>query len=283
MVEIDIKKHLKGSTFDLEIKTQISQNSIVCIYGSSGAGKTSLLRLITGLDTPTNGIIKVNTQTWFDSLQKQNLSPKQRNIGYVPQVNSLFLNMTVRQNLEFALLKNQPTSIISELLNILELKAFSDKRIDLLSGGEKQRVAIAQALVQKPKLLLLDEPFSAIDQLMTKNIQQYLLKIHKTFNLTIIFVSHQISDVFALADDVIQMEKGEIIKQGTPSLVFSNQSHNNSVNSVGIITSFIDNTYMEILIDNNKLRMPIPANTSFNIGDEIILESEVKRVSLVQR
>lgn len=281
MVEIDIKQHIGKGSFELDFKATINTNDFVCVFGPSGAGKTTLLRLISGIDKPTSGLIKSDKLTWFNADQNMNISPAKRKIGYVPQVNALFANMTVKQNLEFALLKNQTNDIINDLIDILDLNDILNKKIDCISGGEKQRVSIAQALVQKPNILLLDEPFSAIDAVMTKKLRAYLLKIYKALDLTIIFVSHQIADVFTLANHVIKLEQGKIIEQGSPAEVFTNGNTQGSLQNIGIVITLLDDNFVEVLVNNTKLKISNSANQSLKIGDEVVLESKVVHINLI--
>jgi molybdate transport system ATP-binding protein len=218
MIDINISKKLSGASGELNLQftTRILPQEIVTIYGPSGAGKTSVIRMLAGLLQPDGGYIKVDENIWFDKSKKINIKPQLRNIGIVFQDYSLFPNMTVRGNLEFALEKNQSKNIVAELLQITELEQLHDKKPDLLSGGQKQRVALARALIRKPKLLLLDEPLSALDTEMQIRLQDYILQIHQQFNLTIILVSHDLNEVVKMSKRVLVLEDGQIKKDGLP-------------------------------------------------------------------
>jgi molybdate transport system ATP-binding protein len=161
----------------------------------------------------------VNDLTWFDKEKKVNIKPQLRNIGMVFQDYSLFPNMTVKENLEFALEKGQSRSIVDDLLQLSELGQLYNKKPTILSGGQKQRVALARALVRQPKLLLLDEPLSALDSEMQSKLQDYILKVHQEFKLTTIMISHDLLEVIKMSARVLILEEGRIMKDGTPGEV----------------------------------------------------------------
>lgn len=221
MIEINIQRKLHGAngSLDLRFETKINEGELVTVFGPSGAGKTSVLRMIAGLLTPDDGSIVVDHSTWFDRSKKINLEPQLRNIGMVFQEYSLFPNMTVKENLEFALEKGQPRKIIDDLLQLTELSQLHNKRPTLLSGGQKQRVALARALVRRPKILLLDEPLSALESEMQSKLQDYILQIHNEFKLTTILISHDLLEVIKMSKRVLLIENGHVTKDGTPGEV----------------------------------------------------------------
>ena len=239
MIEIDIHKRLLSTTgdFNLKVSCRINKGQLVSIFGSSGAGKTTILRLIAGLTQQDSGSISVNNTTWFDATNRINLNPQKRKVGFVFQDYTLFPNMTVRENLEFALSKGQSKDVINELIQTIELTDLQDRKPETLSGGQKQRVALARALVQKPSILLLDEPLSALDGEMRLKLQDYILKVHKEYNLTTLLVSHDISEVFKLSDHVIKLENGSILQQGTPEELFLDKKTTGKYKTIGTILS----------------------------------------------
>jgi molybdate transport system ATP-binding protein len=223
MIEIQITRKLHGADgeLNLQFETQIKPGELVTIYGPSGAGKSSVLRMIAGLLKPNSGKIIVGGQVWFDKNEKIDLKTASRDIGMVFQEYSLFPNMTVRGNLEFALQKGQPKNVVAEILELTQLENLQDKKPALLSGGQKQRVALARALIRKPKILLLDEPLSALDSGMRAKLQDYILEYHQKFNLTTILVSHDYNEIVKLSKRVLLLEGGIIQKDGPPLAVFS--------------------------------------------------------------
>lgn len=222
MISCRISKMLRdaGGPMPLDLDLKIDKGERVALYGRSGAGKTSTLRMLAGLMKPDSGRIEVNGRCWFDAAQGVNLNPGKRNIGFVFQDYALFPNMTVRENLQFARGKKRNPGSISELLEIMELGALQNSRPGRLSGGQQQRVALARALVSEPELLLLDEPMAALDPEIRHRVQDYLLKAHRQFGFTLVVISHDAGDIFNLADRVCLMERGVVSREGTPGEVF---------------------------------------------------------------
>ncbi len=203
----------------LKVDLEIAENELLCLFGHSGAGKTTLLRILAGLFNPDSGFISFNGQVWYDSAKKINLSPQQRNVGYMFQDYALFPNMTVRKNIEFAQ-KTRNAEEVDTLLSHFGLEALQKQYPAKLSGGQKQRVALARALAAKPNLLLLDEPLSALDYEMRLNLQEEILKAHELLNSVTLLVSHDKDEVRKLATTVILLRNGAIIGQGEPEVVF---------------------------------------------------------------
>ena len=204
---------------------EAKQGEILAISGPSGAGKTTLLRIFAGLTEVDEGHIEIDNETWLDSSRRINLPTRRRSIGFVFQDFALFPHMTVRQQLEFALPKDSHGNIVSELLQLMDLEALQHQRPALLSGGQQQRVAIARAIARKPRLLLLDEPLSALDDEMRHKLQDYILKARQHYQLTVLLVSHDLPEIIRLADSVIILDHGRIVKQGAPSQVFPGEGN----------------------------------------------------------
>ena len=221
MIEIQLKKLLSSGEgpLQLDINLEIGQGEFLAITGPSGSGKTTLLRLLAGLTPPDEGFISFDGQIWLDSVKGISMRPQERNIGLVFQDYALFPNMTVRENLEFALAKKQDNRIVEELMAISELKELEDSYPATLSGGQQQRVALARALVRKPRLLLLDEPLSALDAKIRARLQNYILRLHEKFQLTTILVSHDYREIFKLASRVVALQQGQIIQPDLPAAV----------------------------------------------------------------
>ena len=222
MIVLNLHKTLQSAqgTMSLQLEMTVQKGQFVTLFGESGAGKTSTLRMLSGLMDPDKGHITVNGTTWFDKDRKINLRPRQRHIGYVFQDYALFPNMTVRQNLEFALDKNQPRTIVDDLVDTVELRELQHRKPDTLSGGQKQRVALARALVRQPEILLLDEPLSALDSAMRQKLQQYILEVHRKYELTTILISHDVGEILKLSDRVYEIQHGRILRQGSPETLF---------------------------------------------------------------
>jgi molybdate transport system ATP-binding protein len=222
MIEIDITKKLFSAQgeFTLDLKLNIGQGEFISLFGQSGAGKTTLLRCLAGLERPDSGSIKVNGVTWFDSSNGVMLPARHRRAGYMFQDYALFPNMTVRGNLEFALRADGDRKRVAELLELMGLGELQQRKPDTLSGGQKQRVALARALAAEPQLLLLDEPFSALDHATRVRLQDEVMRMQRHFGLTTVMVSHDIGEVYKLSQRVMVIEQGSIAKQGSPAEVY---------------------------------------------------------------
>ncbi len=280
---IAIKTHKKlfsgRNTFDLDFDISLNQGQFVTVYGSSGAGKTTVLRMIAGLLKPDSGQISVNEEDWYNSEKKIHLNPQKRKVGFFFHDYVLFPNMSVVENLEFALSKGQSKEIVSELMDTMELNELQNQKPDTLSGGQKQRVAIARALVQKPQVLLLDEPLSALDDEMRHKLQDYLLTIHKKYKLTTFLVSHDISEVFKLSDYVIKLEKGEIVGQGSPEDLFLDKKNTGKYKTVGTILGIQKADVINVVsvISGNNIIKVIATDEEANelsVGDKVMIASK---------
>jgi molybdate transport system ATP-binding protein len=208
----------------LDIGFQWRQGRLLAIYGPSGAGKTTLLRILAGLTAADSGFIEVEGETWLDTSRRINLPTRRRSIGFVFQDFALFPNLTVRQQLEFALPDPKNKAIIAELLSLMELEELHKLKPALLSGGQQQRVALARAIARRPGLLLLDEPLSALDDDMRNKLQDYILTAHRHYQLTTLLVSHHLPEVLRLADEAIILENGKITAQGDPANLFAGRT-----------------------------------------------------------
>ena len=235
MIFINIKKNLHTAEGDVEasFELEIDDGEFLTLFGPSGAGKTTLLRMISGLEKPDSGIIRVDTTIWFDSTQKINLSPQKRSIGFVFQDYALFPTMSVRENLLFAASEQTEKSFINELLELTELSNLAHRFPGTLSGGQKQRVALVRALVRQPKILLLDEPLSALDSSMRLKLQDELALIHTRLNITTLLVSHDIAETVKLSSRMAQIESGTIVHIAKPLEFFSSNTLSGKLNLIG--------------------------------------------------
>lgn len=222
MIELDIQKKLYFPDGEklLEASIRIEQGEFLAVYGPSGAGKTTLLKILAGLLHPDKGLLRVNGETWCDTGKRFFLPPGKRNVGMAFQEYSLFPNMTVAENLAFALKKGRDRSLVGKLIEIMKLGELQHRKPAYLSGGQKQRAALARALVQRPRILLLDEPLSALDQEMRNDLQDHLLTLHRQLELTTILVSHTPAEILRTAGRVILLSDGKITRKDIPAEIF---------------------------------------------------------------
>ncbi|MFY0689411.1 MAG: ATP-binding cassette domain-containing protein [Cyclobacteriaceae bacterium] len=208
MITVDIHKAYQNSKFESHFQFELPSGSLSVVNGPSGSGKTTLLRMLCGLLIPDKGSIIVEKDIWFSN--NINKSAQLRNVGYVPQDYALFPNMTVRQNLKYALRSNQSENIIEELLQLMNLTDHHDKYPHQLSGGQKQSTSLARSLVQEPKLMLLDEAFSAVDSVLSQRIQRHILSIQQELKTTFLMVSHQLEFIPELEGQLISIANGKV-------------------------------------------------------------------------
>lgn len=205
---IDIEKHLP--TFDLNVKVN-QDKGVLGFLGASGSGKSLTLKTIAGLDKPTKGKIIVDGTEFYNSDSKINLSPQKRQVGFLFQNYALFPNMTVSENIQIglgSLNKSKKIKLSKEYIERLDLDGLEKHYPWQLSGGQQQRVALARALVISPKILLLDEPFSALDHHLRHSMEKELMSILKDYNGNVIFVTHDIEEAFRVCDNIVVFDKG---------------------------------------------------------------------------
>lgn len=217
MFSLDIQKHLHGShgVMELDVKLTLKEGEFVVLMGESGAGKTTLLRILAGLE-PASGEIILGDDIWLSSTQVR--SPQKREIGFVFQDYALFDNMSVEENLLFV---NNDKVLAKKLLLLTELESLASRNVKTLSGGQKQRVSLCRAMMNRPKLLLMDEPLSALDNKMKFKLQDEIARFHQTFGTTTIMTSHDGNSAHVLAQRIVVMAQGKIIKDGKPDEVLS--------------------------------------------------------------
>nr|AFI43884.1 cysA sulfate ABC transporter subunit [Elliptochloris reniformis] len=202
------------------INLEIKANSLVALVGGSGSGKSTLLRIIAGLEKPTEGRI------WLAGQDSVSLSIQEREIGFVFQNYALFAHMTVSENIGFGLtLRNIPRprveTRVQQLLHLIQLEGFAKSYPDQLSGGQRQRVALARALATEPKVLLLDEPFGALDMKVRKELRSWLRTLHGRLSVTTLFVTHDHREAIEVAHEIILFDGGRVKQVSHPKEMIS--------------------------------------------------------------
>ncbi len=218
---MDIQKELPLFRLNVSISTE---QKILGILGASGAGKTMTLRCLAGLEAPTKGHIHLNHQVLFDAERKINLPSRKRRVGYLSQSYALFPHLTIAQNIAFGL-HNMPFSEKKErvqtYLNQIQLTGFENRYPSGLSGGQQQRVALARALAPQPNILLLDEPFAALDDHLRSQMEKYLLEMLSTFEGITLFVTHNVEEGYRICDELFIFSKGAITASGPKETLFT--------------------------------------------------------------
>jgi len=233
------KRFVRSATIDIDFVQSTTGFSVTALIGPSGCGKTTMLRCLAGLTRPDQGTIQFRGRTWFDSTTKTELSPQQRDIGFLFQDYALFPHLTVEENIGFGLrhlTDAERRSRVTEILKQFDLKGLERRLPRQLSGGQQQRVALGRVLVRKPKLLLLDEPLSALDALLREQLRGELRQILADFGTPVILITHDRVEAISLADRVAVMSAGRIEQIGTIQEVFTRPSNASLARLVGVET-----------------------------------------------
>ena len=254
------------------VNLEIAQGSLIALLGPSGCGKSTLLRLISGLEAPDEG------RLWLAGIDATRQSVRERNIGFVFQNYALFKHLTIAQNIGFGLeIRSIPASKIkkkvAELLDLIQLSGLGDRYPAQLSGGQRQRVALARALAIEPKILLLDEPFGALDTKVRKDLRAWLRQLHERSRVTTIFVTHDRSDAMAVADKIVIMNQGRIEQVGTPAEIYNRPANafvmgfvgqvNTLPNSANIFQNHrLETTNPQMFLRPQDIAIEIGASTS---------------------
>jgi sulfate transport system ATP-binding protein len=219
-----VARSFGGHTVLDNVTLTVQPGELLALLGPSGSGKTTLLRLIAGLDQPDRGNIIIGD---FDATARK---PKERGVGFVFQHYALFRHMTVFENIAFALrIRKTPKAEVKmrveELLSLIQLETLAGRYPAQLSGGQRQRVALARALASQPRVLLLDEPFGALDAVVRRDLRRWLRQLHEVQKITTIFVTHDQEEAFDLADRVVIMNAGKICQEGTPIDIYQSPAN----------------------------------------------------------
>lgn len=258
------------SDFIKDFDLSIDANKITAIVGASGCGKSTVLRLIAGLEKPKSGEITLDANVLSDN--SIFCPPQKRNVGIVFQEYNLFPHLSVWNNVTFALSKGEDSKKANEILKLLGIEELKDRMPSELSGGQQQRVALCRSIVRAPQLLLMDEPFSSLDNNLRVELRHEIKSILKKLKTSCIIVLHDIDDVMAIADEVIVMEKGSIIQKGEISELLNSPNSSivsklfgkHNVHQIADLPSEIRNV---ISVPKEKKLISIPSS-AFSISDK---------------
>jgi len=281
MIKVKAQKKLITShgPINLNVDFQILDQELITLFGPSGGGKTTILRMIAGLTDPDEGFIQVGEEVWFDSEKKINKPIQERQISFVFQEYNLFPNMTVLENLQYALKDKKDTAMIAELLEMVHLTQLKNRKPETLSGGQKQRVALIRALLRKPKIFLLDEPLSSLDLELRLKLQDEIHIIYNRFKIPTIFVTHDLSEVFKLSNRILILEQGKIVRSGRPGEIFGEDNLSGKFKFVGTILELQKDNFLIIVtvqIGANVTKVVATEEEAHNwvVGDRVIVMSK---------
>ena len=300
---VELRKVLSdpaASDNGLTIEAEFSVGTgFTILFGPSGAGKTTILDCIAGLQKPDSGRIAVRDETFFDSKPQINIPTRHRNIGYLFQTLALFPHMTVRQNIEYGLAQldaRERQSRSGEIADSFGIAGLLDRRPGKISGGERQRVALGRALVTRPKALLLDEPMSALDRNTKSRILDDLRTWNEAHAVPILYVTHEREEVYALGDRVLVLEAGKIVADGTPHDVLSRPQRESvaqlagfenifdcSVGAAhseqGTMTCRIDGSQVTLEVPLTRVGVGKPVRVGVRAGDILLASSQPHNLS----
>ena len=285
MLNINFKKTWKE--FRLDVAFEIPRGKLTALFGPSGAGKSSILRIISGLEMADEGIISNGKELWFDKTNGIYRPPQRRSIGVVFQYFALFPHLTVEKNVAYGIKEKKRLKEVKELISLVGLSGYERYYPAQLSGGQKQRIALIRALAIKPDILLLDEPLSAMDWETRRQLQDDLKRILKQFNTTTLYVTHDVTEVYKLADHVVVLESGRVVKQGTPEDVLLGKRLSTRIQIVGkvvgieadsvmvAVTVMHEDQYFKTLIDTEEVH-----RLKLRIGDDVVIGAKSSDVIL---
>ena len=254
---------------------EVPSGSLTALLGPSGSGKSTLLRVIAGLERPESGTVEL------DGVDVTRLVPQKRGVGFVFQHYAAFKHMTVRQNVAFGLkVRKRPRPEIrgrvDELLELVQIAGWADHYPAQLSGGQRQRMALARALAVEPKVLLLDEPFGALDARVRKDLRAWLRQLHDEMHVTTIFVTHDQEEAMELADQIVLMNQGRIEQAGGPRELYEEPANEFVMGFVGPVNRFGESYVrphdLELLSDANGHTTPGKIERVIHLGFEVRVE-----------
>ncbi|HDP98723.1 MAG TPA: ABC transporter ATP-binding protein [bacterium] len=253
------------------VSFEVKEGELVALLGPSGCGKSTILRIIAGLETPDSGEI------FLTGKNVTTLAPQKRKLGFVFQHYALFKHMNVEKNIAFGIeiqkkSKAEIKSKVEKLINLVKLQGYERHYPDQLSGGQRQRVALARALATETKVLLLDEPFGALDAKVRENLSQWLREFHQKLNITSIFVTHDQNEAIEISDKIVVISKGRVAQIGNAKQVYE---HPNSkfvasfIGQVNVVDAVVKNG--QIFVKGANLELKLPAKKELKNGDIVLL------------
>ena len=275
MLEISLKKQLED--FEVSVDLRLDEELLV-LFGPSGAGKTMILKMISGIVQPDEGRVAAGPEVLFDSSGGVNLPVRNRKVGYLFQDYALFPHMTVEENIAYGIdgPKAAAGKKVNELLALMRLTGFEKRYPHELSGGQKQRTALARTLAAEPRVLLLDEPFSALDYQVREKLRADLLNIHRVYPITTVLVTHDLEEAFMLGNKIAVINNGSIEQSGTREDVFYRPKTRNVARFMGVrnifagaVSGLEDSSILIDTSDIGVIRAPRPPGVQFSPGQEV--------------
>ncbi|MEI6046750.1 MAG: ABC transporter ATP-binding protein [Chloroflexota bacterium] len=297
MLDVAIQKRLKKFTLQSQFQFEATPNGsgVLVFFGPSGSGKSMTLKVIAGINDPDSGRIALGTRVLFDSTCGINLKPQQRRVGYVPQNYALFPHMTTAENIAFGLAgleRGEVERRVGEMLSLMQLDGLERRKPRQLSGGQQQRVALARALAIEPPILLLDEPFSALDATIRHQLRQNLVELSRRLAVPVVFVTHDLEEAYMLADRIAVYDQGQILQYASREEVFYHPATEQVALFLGTRNLFkgeivaVDSLHSLVLVQMAHFRLWAALNAAnfgqANVGTKATLLFRPERVRLVE-
>jgi len=279
-MSIEVKNLVKrfGQTTVCDhLNLSIPSGQLVALLGPSGSGKTSLLRIIAGLETPDSGAV------YFNGEDTTHVAVRERNVGFVFQHYALFGHMSIFENVAFGLRvrpkETRPSEAqikakVMELLKLVQLDWIADRYPHQLSGGQRQRIALARALAVEPKVLLLDEPFGALDAKVRKELRRWLRRLHDEMHITSVFVTHDQEEAMEVADRIVVMNQGRIEQEGAPDEVYDHPATPFVLKFLGDVNLFHGRDHAQGAVEGG--RAPVAGGASGDAGVSYVRPHEIQ-------
>ncbi|MBE3010536.1 sulfate ABC transporter ATP-binding protein [Microbispora sp. NEAU-D428] len=274
----DVNKSFGTTPVLHDVSLDVAAGSLTALLGPSGGGKSTLLRVIAGLERPDTGTVRIS------GVDATRLSPQRRNVGFVFQHYAAFKHLTVFRNVAFGLeIRKRPKDEIRkrvmELLELVHLEKLADRYPSQLSGGQRQRMALARALAVEPQVLLLDEPFGALDAQVRKELRTWLRRLHDEVHVTTVFVTHDQEEAIEVADTIVVLAGGEVVQAGSPGEVYDNPANPFVMRFLGPVTeiggSLVRPHDVEISPDPVEGGSPAVISRVVRLGFEVRVEVEI--------
>lgn len=281
MIEISVKKNLISSSksINLDVSLNLKNNTFLAISGKSGSGKTTFLRILAGLES-SSGYISVDDEIWQN--EQIFLPPQKRKIGFVFQDYALFENFNVEENLLYV---KKDRNLADKLLKMTNLTNLKNRKPNTLSGGEKQRVALCRAMMREPRVLLLDEPLSALDPDLRYNLGQEILNLHNEFGINTIMITHEPSEIYRLSSLMIELNDGQISKFGNPKELLLKTSGSQKFAHLGRILELKKSDCIIVAIISIGLQITQVALSKdeakgLKVGDDVVIGTKAFNLTL---
>ncbi|HEY0485448.1 MAG TPA: sulfate ABC transporter ATP-binding protein [Mycobacteriales bacterium] len=270
---VSVGKSFGGTPVLDDVSLDVRSGSLTALLGPSGGGKSTLLRVIAGLEQPDTGIVRIS------GVDATALSPQRRNVGFVFQHYAAFKHLTVFRNVAFGLeVRHRPKDEIrgrvQELLELVHLEQFGDRYPAQLSGGQRQRMALARALAVEPEVLLLDEPFGALDAQVRKELRTWLRRLHDEVHVTTVFVTHDQEEAIEVADDLVVLADGRVRQAGSPHALYDDPADAFVMGFLGPVTRIAGHLVRPH--DVELTRAPLAGAVTATVGRVVRLGFEVR-------